>query len=97
MKEAALFERHYTFKFCSPTRRSFLSGRLPVHNGVDNDETSAIDLRMTTIASKLQAAGYRTAHHGKWHCGWVTKAYTPKGRGFNSSLTYFQGAEDHYT
>ena len=31
--EAAVLERHYVFKYCSPTRRSFLSGRQPPHSG----------------------------------------------------------------
>jgi len=95
--EAALLERHYVFKFCSPTRRSFLSGRLPVHNGVDNGASAAIDLRMTTIAHKLQKAGYTTGQAGKWHAGhWIVQQ-TPKGRGFNTSLGYFQGMCDHFT
>ena len=30
-KESAVLSQHYTFRFCSPTRSSFLSGRLPLH------------------------------------------------------------------
>lgn len=95
--EAALLERHYVFKFCSPTRRSFLSGRLPPHNGMDNGGSAAVDLRMTTIAKKLQFAGYTTGQAGKWHAGHWVNAETPHGRGFNTSLGYFQGMCDHYT
>lgn len=43
------------------------TGRLPVHNGMDNTELSAADLRMTTIAKKLQDVGYYTVQSGKWH------------------------------
>jgi arylsulfatase I/J len=31
-------DRHYTYKFCSPSRSSFLSGRLPVHVNIYNDD-----------------------------------------------------------
>ena len=30
-------DRHYTYKFCSPSRSSFLTGRLPVHVNIYND------------------------------------------------------------
>ena len=35
-KQGALLKHHYTFKFCSPTRSSFLSGRLPLHVNQQN-------------------------------------------------------------
>ena len=62
--ESALIERHYAFKFCSPTRRSFLSGRLPPNNGQGNGPGETVDLRQHTIAHKLQAAGYSTHQSG---------------------------------
>ena len=34
--EGVELSRHYTFKFCSPTRSSLQSGRLPVHVNVLN-------------------------------------------------------------
>ena len=30
--EGIRLERHYVYKYCSPTRSSFLSGRLPVRH-----------------------------------------------------------------
>ncbi|EDQ89247.1 uncharacterized protein MONBRDRAFT_8279 [Monosiga brevicollis MX1] len=30
-REGIILNRHYVYKFCSPTRSSFMSGRLPVH------------------------------------------------------------------
>jgi arylsulfatase I/J len=95
--EALQIERHYAFKFCSPTRRSFLSGRLPPHNGENNGVDATVDLRQSTIADKMKAAGYVTGYSGKWHAGHATVAQTPKGRGFDRSLGYFNGACDHWT
>ena len=59
-EEAVLLERHYTYKFCSPTRRSFLSGRMPPHSGQDNSAGATVDLRMSTIADKLASARARS-------------------------------------
>ena len=69
--EGIRLERHYVFKYCSPTRSSFLTGRLPVHvnqNNHCNDEksTSGADLRMTLLPAKLKTAGWTTAMVGKW-------------------------------
>ena len=47
--EGIQLERYYTFKFCSPTRSSFLSGRLPIHVNEDNNPSSkagGVDPRM---------------------------------------------------
>ena len=62
-EDALLIERHYSYRFCSPARRSFLSGRLPPHVGQKNTPDAHIDLRMDTIAEKLGRAGYAT---GRW-------------------------------
>lgn len=98
VKENSLqLERHYTYKFCSPTRRSFLSGRQPTHSGQDNSAAATVDLRMHTIADKLKSAGYATGFSGKWHGGHSIVAQIPANRGFDSHLGYFNGACDHYT
>lgn len=52
-------------------RSAFLSGRLPIHVNIHNDDQSkpgaGIPPAMTTVADKLKGAGYRTHHVGKWH------------------------------
>jgi len=102
-KESAVLTRHYVFVFCSPTRRSFLSGRFPPHTGVSMDEhmphgvPGLLSRKMTSIASKLKQAGYVTGHAGKWHLGHRVMAETPHGRGFDTSIGYFQGMQNHYS
>lgn len=61
-----------TYKYCSPTRGSFLSGRLPYKldatrcNIIPWTLLDGLDLEYELIPQKLKAAGYRTHHVGKW-------------------------------
>eukprot|EP00036_Acanthoecidae_sp_10tr_P015081 CAMPEP_0206295298 /NCGR_PEP_ID=MMETSP0106_2-20121207/5093_1 /ASSEMBLY_ACC=CAM_ASM_000206 /TAXON_ID=81532 /ORGANISM="Acanthoeca-like sp., Strain 10tr" /LENGTH=580 /DNA_ID=CAMNT_0053725945 /DNA_START=6 /DNA_END=1748 /DNA_ORIENTATION=+ len=98
--DGIILDRHYVYQYCSPTRSSLLSGRLPIHVNTENtdaDTPSGVDIRMTTMADKLQLAGYYTAHSGKWHAGGSCTKNLPVNRGFNKSIGYLSGAEDHYT
>ena len=92
-------DRHYVFKYCSPTRSSLLSGRLPYHVNMENkpvNEAGGVDIRMKTIADKLTSAGYISHQVGKWHAGSSCAANLPINRGFSSSFGYLGGEEDHY-
>ena len=44
---------------------------------------------MTGIASKMAAAGYKTAAFGKWDAGMATPDHTPHGRGYQVAMNYF--------
>ena len=100
-KESAVLSHHYTFRFCSPSRSSFLSGRLPLHvnmiNHPPNEPGGGVPTGMTTIAERLRTLGYDTVHAGKWHGGMSHAAQLPINRGFNSSLAMLSGAADHFT
>lgn len=95
-----VLERLYTFEFCSPSRSSLLTGRLPAHVNLHNDDQTrpgaGIPEQMTSIAAKLAGAGYHTHHLGKWHTGFATPRHTPLGRGFQTSLGYIAGACNGY-
>jgi arylsulfatase A len=56
---------------CSPSRSAILTGRTPHRNGVYTwiAENSEVHLRTSEVAlpKLLRAAGYTTAHFGKWH------------------------------
>jgi hypothetical protein len=94
-----ILNNHYVYKYCSPTRASFLTGRVPGHGIQENNlgMTAKVgcNIALTMIGAKMKQANYRTAQVGKWHQGFYTKDYTPHGRGFDSSLGFLGGGEDH--
>ena len=75
VKEGLELDQHYVYKFCSPSRSSLMTGRLPIHVNDLNllltmynpkDPVSGyagIPRNMTGIASKMKEAGYAT--HGR--------------------------------
>lgn len=107
--EGILLDRHYVYKICSPSRCALQSGRNPIHVNVLNDDVrfhnpldpiggqQGIPLNMTTIATKLKAAGYTTHAAGKWNAGMAHPIQTPHGRGYDSALTYFDYDTDFWT
>lgn len=61
------FDRFYAAApVCSPTRASVLTGRSNDRTGVPT-HGYALRLQEKTLPVALKAAGYRTAHFGKWH------------------------------
>ena len=67
------------YSYCSPTRRSFVTGRLPVHiSGVQADVCSDwTPLQMTLLSQKLAQAGFRSHFVGKTNLGFQTMAHMP--------------------
>ena len=66
-EEGVILSYHYSHWHCSPSRRSFLTGRLPIHHGeqLSANKDDDIDLRMTWISEKLAAVGYMAHWFGK--------------------------------
>ena len=61
------FDRFYAgAPNCSPTRATVLTGRTNDRTGTHN-HGFALRLQEKTLAQALKAAGYVTAHFGKWH------------------------------
>jgi arylsulfatase A-like enzyme len=87
-----VIQRHYVHKMCTPSRASFLTGRLPMHvqDTLDNPEVSAagVPYNMSSIAQVLKRGGFSTAMVGKQDQGMATETHTPRGRGFDQSLIY---------
>jgi arylsulfatase A-like enzyme len=91
VKEGIEMDRHYVYKYCSPTRTAIQSGRNPYHVNPLNaapeiynpaDPVSgmaAMPRNMTGMAMKMSAGGYKTHMFGKWDVGMATPDHTPHG------------------
>ena len=93
-----ILDRHYVFKYCSPSRASFLTGRWPHHSHQWNPPQSGlvgVNINMTLLPAKLKTAGYKTHMVGKWHEGFYKSEYLPVNRGFDTSSGFLGGGEDH--
>ncbi len=104
----ARFSNFHTASSCAPTRAMLLTGvsshaagigsmrelmplvhrGQPGYGGVLND-------RVTTVASRLRSAGYRTAVAGKWHLGDQPRNLPP-ARGFDDSLIQADSGSDNF-
>ena len=85
-------------QYCSPTRRSFLTGRFPVN--INPDQSGMCDnlspLEFTWLPEKLKAAGYQSHFVGKGHLGYTTSDHLPINRGFDSHVGYLEADEQYY-
>ena len=95
-----VLDRMYSYKYCSPSRSSFLSGRLPIHVTQNNrnnlvENPGGADLRMSLLPQKLAAFNYYNAIVGKWHVGARSAENLPINRGFDSHFGFLKGGEDH--
>lgn len=85
---------------CSPSRAALLTGRHPVHAGVQEilggrRGTSGLP-DQPTVATVLRKAGYATGIFGKWHLG-TGEAYGPLRRGFDTHTGFRAGCVDYYS
>jgi arylsulfatase A len=74
---------------CTPSRSAFLTGKLPVRNGITGglgvffpNSAGGLPTTETTIAKALKAKNYQTALVGKWHLGSLPQ-FMPNNHGFD--------------
>lgn len=87
-REGVVLDAYYVQCVCSPSRVTFLTGRYPLHHGINDwippSSAYGMPLNETTIADHFKAAGFKTHAIGKWHAGFYTDQFTPTFRGFDS-------------
>jgi arylsulfatase A len=87
---------------CSPSRAGTLTGRWPARAGVPGNVSSqrggpgGLPPEEVTLAEMFRAAGYATAHVGKWHLGYTPET-TPRAQGFDHSFGHMGGCIDNYS
>lgn len=94
---------YYVSPLCTPSRSTLLSGRHPIHTGMQHDVIYtayeyAFPLRFPLMPQFFKKLGYDTHAVGKWHLGHMTVDHTPTRRGFDSFYGYYsghQGYTDH--
>lgn len=87
---------------CSPSRAGAMTGRYPVRAGVPSNcasqrgDQGALPPTETTMAEMFKAAGYATAHIGKWHLGYTPQTL-PNAQGFEHSFGHMGGCIDNFS
>lgn len=100
--------RHYVHHSCTGTRVALQSGRFPVHVQTTlknpEDPSSGMPRNLKGLAQHLQNqtdkgnhGKYATHYVGKWDVGMATPRHTPHGRGYDTSLHYFEHKNDYWT
>ncbi|XP_064644583.1 arylsulfatase B-like isoform X1 [Lineus longissimus] len=96
-----ILNNYYTQHICTPTRSCLMTGRYPIHLGLQHSvivgsQPYGLGLNETILPQYLKSLNYSTHIVGKWHLGFFAKEYTPTYRGFDDHFGYWLGAEDYW-
>ncbi|XP_044014372.1 arylsulfatase B isoform X2 [Aphidius gifuensis] len=96
-----ILDRNYVTPLCTPSRSALMTGKFPIHTGMQHKvlmaaEPWGLSLSEKLLPEYLRDFGYRNHIVGKWHLGHYKIKYTPLFRGFESHLGFWTGHQDYY-
>lgn len=86
-----ILNNYYVSAICTPSRSALMTGKHPIHTGMQHTvlfgaEPRGLPLTEKLLPEYLKELGYSTHIVGKWHLGSYKKEFTPVYRGFESHL-----------
>lgn len=96
-----ILDRYYVSPICTPSRSALMTGKHPIHTGMQHGvlkcaEPRGLPLGERLLPEYLRDLGYSNHIVGKWHLGFYTKEYTPTYRGFDTHLGFWSGHQDYF-
>ncbi|XP_052862949.1 arylsulfatase B [Anopheles cruzii] len=91
-----ILNRYYVHPICTPSRSALMTGKHPIHTGMQHTVLYAMEPRGLPLTEKLlpeymKDLGYSNHMLGKWHLGHYQLRYTPLQRGFESHTGFWTG------
>ncbi|XP_045534123.1 arylsulfatase I [Papilio machaon] len=96
-----VLNNYYVTPICTPSRAALMTGKYPIHTGMQHGviygtEPRGLPLSEKLLPEYLRELGYRTHLVGKWHLGSYKRDYLPLNRGFDTHLGFWTGRIDMY-
>ncbi|BFG03161.1 arylsulfatase B [Drosophila madeirensis] len=95
-----ILNRYYVAPICTPSRSALMTGKYPIHTGMQHSvlyaaEPRGLPLHEKILPQYLNDLGYTSHIAGKWHLGHWKLEYTPLYRGFSSHVGFWSGHHDY--
>ncbi|XP_055695304.1 arylsulfatase B [Lutzomyia longipalpis] len=96
-----ILNHYYVTPICTPSRAALMTGKYPVHLGMQHTvlyaaEPRGLPLKEKLLPEHLRNLGYVNHIVGKWHLGHYKKVYTPLYRGFDTHVGFWSGRQDYF-